>query len=1032
MRDQWWLSLWEASGEVLPVACHRQGMNEKGALMPLTLNTSTTAQVSGARVTTLQTDGYETARNITIIDGPDHGTLTVNPDNSLALVMTESDHTGALDFTVEITDANGNTSQQTFNFNVTAPSQQGGWGTGANHYMLETDDDGELVIETGENHREVYVSASSDALTISDIAAQEGLQTWQITGEWLAEHPNYGSSADTALAQDAGMMLWWELTGRNFATGEDAVASSHWLRLESGYTYDQIADNALMPAGIHGESPLHPVVITSYGEGEQPVLASNHWVAGYNGETFTNIVLHDLNITDELLFRGSTDGSGNILVDSITATDLGWVVVEGADSFTLRDSNMLDTGPDAPRYGDNWSPHVERFSGSYFSDTEGLLIEGTRFTGIGWDEGYDYYGSGDRPQPASTYSHSIYFQHDVLDATFRDNISASAASMAAQLRSGAFVEDNLLMDSGGGLIFRGGEFWGEGPIGNFTLVSGNVITAAGYRAANEGQGYHAMGIYNGGNDTTLTGNIVAHLADPNDPQEVAERSINEGGLNHEHSPYFDDTMVYRWYGTWHTERGIEEGENQNIEGLDRSVLDQATADNLARIVLNNPNASLEDLVAWIGQNEVEADTLNAYFQAAFGILNETRTESREVRFIPNELGDGVRWDNRMNWDTDDVAGSVAGDRVNLGGNHVIYGGTHTIYGLNFGDGGQLDVSHGRLNVAGQTTTGVSGGQIDITNAGQAWLNGYSGPGVLSITQDGGRFANTGSVSRNVDLVIDSGQAILSADGGTFTVGSNDELTIIGADARTGFDGDGGAQGIIRFLAGADLTIANDASGLGSISEFRSGAFGDNSNVSSRVELGDVDLTVDLSQSYLGNGSYLLISADQVTGDIGSFDVLGLGGRGATVTVNYNTDEVWLDLGTGSGTSVRTVGDDNTVDDDVTANWDRDGADQSNGGEGREESSGGDRSSGADSFVFASAPPASTFDVQPDDVLIDIGNEPAASAAGDVVLVEDERSDNAPVMSAGKFASFDKEDDGAMASAMSSMGCMSGAEAWAYW
>ncbi|WP_147114278.1 hypothetical protein [Tateyamaria sp. syn59] len=875
--------------------------------MPTTLNTSEIAQVSGARTTTLQIEDFATVREISIVDRPDFGTLTVNPDNSLALVMTHSDHTGPLDFTVEITDENGNVSQQTFNIDVTPPSQQGGWGTGSNHYMLETDAQGELVIETGQNHREVYVSASADALTIADIAAQEGLQTWQITGEWLANNPEYGSDENNALAQDAGMLLWQELTGRNFATGEEATPSSHWLRLESGYVYDQIADNGLMPAGIQGESPLHPVVITSYGDGAQPVLANNHWVAGYNGETFSNIVIHDLNITQELLFRGSTEGSGNIIVDSVTATDMGWIVVEGADSFTLRDSNMLDTGPDAPRYGSSWSPHLERFSGSYFSDVQGLLVEGTRFTGIGWDEGYDYNGRGDRPQPPSTYSHSIYVQHDVLDLTFRDNISAAAASMAAQLRSGGFIEDNLLMDSGGGLIFRGGEYWGEGPIGNFSLVAGNVITAAGYRSVAEGQGYHAMGIYNGGNDTTLIGNIVAHLADPNDPQELAERSINEGGLVHEHSPYYDDTMVYRWYGSWHVDRGIEEGENQNIEGLDRSVLDQTTADNLAKIMLNDPNADIDDLVAWIGQTEIEAETLNAYFQQAFGILEVLRTDPREVQFVPNELGDGVRWDNRMNWDTNDIAGSVANDLVNLGGNHVTYGGTHTILGLDFGDGGRLDVSNGRLNVIGQTTSDTWGGQVDITNAGQFWMHGYNGAGTLSITQDGGRFANTGAVVGNVDVVVESGQAILSADGGLFAVGSDYHLHIEGADALVGFDGDAGDTGIIRFDTGACLTFASDQTGLGRISEFRSGAFGDNPDVTSQIDLGYLHLTIDLTQAYISDGAYLLMSADQVTGLVGSFEVIGVGARSATVTVDYQSDEVWLNLGGGSGVSIETIG-----------------------------------------------------------------------------------------------------------------------------
>lgn len=937
--------------------------------MPVTVSTQAIAQVSGGRTTTLQLEDFETAQSITVIDSPDHGQLTVNPDNSLALVMTESDYTGSLDFTIEVTNASGQTSQQTISMNVTQGSQAAGWATGANHYMLETDDDGELVIETGDNHREVYVSGSSDALSIADIAAAENIQEWQVNAQWLANNPQYGSSPETALDMDAAMMLWGELVG----TGSEP--SSHWLRFEAGYTYQSRGED-ISTRGIQGEDPLHPVVITSYGEGAQPVIEGDIYFIAHD---FSNIVVHDLHFVDNVLVAGPGGGSHNVIFDSVTGTEEGTLVAQNVDSFTLRDSNFHDLNPDAPVHGGTWDAFDDRVQGIYAQGGVGLLIEGTRFSEIGWEDGYAYDRSADSPQAPGMFSHAVYVQNDNLDVTFRDNIMGQASSFGAQIRTGGFVEDNLFFDNNAMLnVLGGGD---AGAVGHYSLVQGNVVTDAGYRDAVTA-GALSLGIDNGGNQTALIGNIVAHLTNPEAPWELDSHFYNNGGLNNRNDAFFDDTIVYNWFSGEDVLYDREGSHERNIGDLDRDLLDQTTMDNLARLLLNDPNADTDDLVEWIQVNEVTADELNAFFQSAFGIGQAERTEARNIRFIPDERGDGVRWDNRLNWDSGDIAGTVAGDSVNLGGNHVIYGGTQTVSALNFGNGGRLEVSNGRLDVTGQTMAGTSGGEIDITSAGQVWLGGYSGSGVLTITQDGGRFANTNVVNGNVDLVIESGQAILSAGGGTYTLGRNDELVIEGADALAGFDGADGDLGIIRFDTGADLTIASDVTGLGRIAEFRSGAFGDTTNVTSRIELGDVDLTVDLTQAYISNGSYLIMSADSIVGTLGSFDVAGLGGRGATVTVNYDTDEVWLELGAGSGTIINTVGQD---DGDVIVNpisgLDGDGADQSNGGRGNDDRSSG--GNGPDSFVFnpSGRENSADKDTNGEDGFADIGPSTLVPASG---------------------------------------------------
>ncbi|TCS59819.1 Ca2+-binding RTX toxin-like protein [Primorskyibacter sedentarius] len=867
--------------------------------MPLSLFNLGNAEVSGARVTTLLPRNYETARDVTIIDAPDEGRLTVNPDNSLALVLTGSDYTGPLSFTGEVVAADGSTSRQTVNLRVTEPSQEGGWGTGADHYMLETDADGELIIETGDNHREVYVSASPDALTIADIAAREGISTSAVNGEWLTAHPEYGSSPGMALAVDVGMELWQELSA-------EGGPSSHWLRLERGFSYDTLGGRDLMPRGIEGEDELHPVVITSYGNGEQPIITSGQYLAG---ETFSNIVLHDLHITEDLQILGPDDVSGNVILDTITASGQGHVIIQNANGITARDLNFHDLAWENPVNGRTWEASPDKFTSLYGANIDGMLIENSIFATIGWEEGYDPSGRAD-PQTPSMFSHNVYMNSGVSDLTFRDNISAQASSYGGQLRSGGFVEGNLFLDNNAGFVVRGGDFYGFGPIGNFSLLSGNVVTSASYKVA-DAIGAYSRGLVNGGLDTSLVDNIVAHLADPDQPSELDYKEYSNGAVINENQPYYDDTIVYGWFGGLEADRGDADAENRNIDGLNTTRLDDTTAANLAKIVLNDPTAGLEDLVDWLGENDIEADTLNAYFQDAFGVLQDARTSATTLRFIPNEIGDGVRWDNRINWSTEDLPGTVVGDSVDLGGNWVVYGGTNTIRTLGFGDGGQLDISNGRLDVSGRTYAAADGGTINLTAAGQFWLGtGHIGVATLNVSLDGGRFANTGTITDNVDLFVDDGQALLSADGGDFTLGSGERLVVRGADAQVGFDGASNQLGVISFDAGSEVVFMSDETGLGSISEFRSGAYGDAPHVNSHIDLGEVDVVVDLSATNgMANGTYTLMRADEITGNIDSFDVIGLASnRSAVLTVNYTNDVVHLTIDNGAEVAAKTVGD----------------------------------------------------------------------------------------------------------------------------
>jgi hypothetical protein len=852
------------------------------------------AAVSG-RVTTLELPGEDIA-SVKILNGPDYGNVTVNPDNTLALVLTGTTNTADLSFHIETTSSNGTVSTHEVTLDVIAGTQDGGWSLGK-YYMLETDETGDTIIEYGDNHREVYVSGDNDALSIKDIAALEGLSQDKITSKWLADHAEYGSSEDMALSVDAGKKLWGALTGT------DANPSSHWLLFERGHEYEDFG--AVVSNGTTGESALHPVYIGAYGSGDMPLIHSGTKLTKFS----ENIVIKDIQLGDGVT---ALQGS-NLLIDNVRLN--GESNIQNLDGFTLRNSEALDIVRDDPVRSNAtlWSGHADRISGIFVKNTDGILIENSLFDHIGWGDGYDYNRDADDPQTPSIYSHNVYIQKDSLDLTYRDNISMRASSFGAQFRSGGFIEDNVFIDNNAGVNFYWGIKDSETGIGggNYTLFTDNVITSGAHKTVSDLKGALTIGVNHGGNMPTLLDNIVAHLADPNNPAEQIAKEVAHNALNAAEGsePIYNDTIIYNWIGQNAINAGTT-GRNpdENIEGLNQTILDQTTIQVFTAQLLGQETATIADLADYLraqadGQLEhvVDADLIITFFQQGFGLTPVLDMTGDTARFVPDSLGDGVRWDNRMNWDQDYLPEN--GQNVDLAGNWVHYGGTTRIEDLDFGSGGKLFVSHGYLGVLGDLETGANGGTFNIENAGQVWTAGYDDNDTLSINVDGGRFANTGLIEGKTDLHITGGQTILASDGASYDLSAGSTLEIIGGTAQVGFDGEDHDTATLRLEDQATLSFTAKDGVLGSIGEFRSGAFGASPDVLSGIHLGDGTLEIDFT-GITGAYEHTLISADMLIGTFGKINALGLGSnRDATVTVNYESDTVTVNLteaGSGSG------------------------------------------------------------------------------------------------------------------------------------
>lgn len=849
--------------------------------------------------------------SIRILTQGEHGHVSVNPDNSLALVFSEDPgDADAVSFSYEITYANGSTRTVNTDVALTASQQKAGWSLG-DTYMLETDAEDRLVIEHGDNHRKVYITGSDNGLTAADIAKAEGIDAAKITAAWLEAHPEYGGSEDMALAPDIGVKLWYGLT--HMSRGP----TSNWLLLERGYQYDDL--DRLVHRGSEGESALHPVVIEAYGTGAPPIVTDTLKVYQYDSK---HVVIRDLNIDGGFM---ALQGE-NLLLDNLRATGKE-LNIQNVDRITFRNSEVMDISHDAPVDGsDYWSPHLNRTGGLYMANSGGVLVEGNFFDKNGWREGYDYNLSGDKPMPPSMYSHNVYMDYNNLDVTFRDNVSMRAASFGAQIRSGGFIEDNAFIDNNAAVNFLGGNYRDAGPIGHFTLFMDNLITSAGHKRVEVHQGALSMGIEDKSRQSSLIGNIIAHLADPNNAAEQAEKGVTHNPYLRGTDTYYDDTIIYNWMSP---EAAAKlQSTNTGVQGLDGAALNQATIQKFAAQLLGKDTATIADLAGYLRDQAdgkldkvVDADVINQFFQTAFLLIGAEQLEAAQevtARFIPDDRGDGMRWDNKLNWSTGEVPDA---GKIDLGGNRVLYSAKTTdVDDFVFGNFGQFKVSSGRINIDGDISVCDKGAVLQITNAGQVWIAGYRDADMLKIHADGGRFANTGAFVGKTQLEVGGdAQALLATAGNSFDLKRNSVLTVESSDAKVGFDGNDGSAAVLRMHDGSTTRFIADADGLGQIREFRSGAFGENSDVASGVILnGTLRINLTAWTESKAAANIVLIDVDQLLGNFDDIKITGLGeDRDALLRINYTNDSVILvlgDAGKGSGNiRTSTTGDADFID-----------------------------------------------------------------------------------------------------------------------
>lgn len=857
-------------------------------------------EVMTGRVSTLSVAGDD-AVSVRILSDVAHGHVTVNPDNTLALVLTNTDHVGTDKLSYEVTHADGSSTVHEIALKVTPGAQQAGWATGRSHYMLETDEDDRIVVEHGDNHVKVFCSGSNKAWSLEKIAVAEGLAASDIDGAWLSKN-GYGFSEGKALDEAAAKILWAEVSPEGSVT-------SNWFLYERGYEYG--LENRL-ERGLIGEDELHPVYFGAWGEGADPLLKTQ-FKLGYDND---NVVVQGLAFDGGMELKA---GGGNALLDDLYLTSE--MVIMHYDAVTIRGSHFFDIHHDDPK-GDDWSG-ADRISAIFANFNGGVLFEHNILDLNGWEEGYDFNLSGDDPQPPSLFSHNVYFGDDNVDVTIADTISMRGSSHGLIMRTGGYFVDNVSIEDNIGMYTAGGDYKGAGPVDSYTLFLDNLVTSAGHKDA-LGAGGMTVGINDDALMSSLVDNIVAHLADPNNYEEFLDKYTSRMPIKNSTTSYYDDTIVFNWVGSQSLEK--EKDFDKNHEGLDEAVLNKTTIQLFAAQLLGKPDATISDLGDYLRaqgggafEDVVDADLIIRFFQEGFGIAPEIRGEAETLRFVPSDLGDGVRWDNRLNWTTDDLPGTQDGDSVDLGGNHVVFGTNAKIENLDLGPNGELAVFGGKLSVDG-TLSGE--GDLIVEGAGQLWVsdaNDVADDVDLHLT--GGRFANTGEIS-GLDIDVTGGQAILATDDARFEVSDGQRLALFDSAAKVGFDGEEGGIAVLDFDHGSTLSYSARNGDLDTISEFRSGAMGEAPDVLSGIDLQGATVEIDVhGLSAEAGKAFTLMEADEIAGVLKATQISNLGAYDARLVVDYEADAVRLELTAGSGkVSVDTVGAQTDVDAGHDALW----------------------------------------------------------------------------------------------------------------
>ncbi len=334
-----------------------------------------------------------------------------------------------------------------------------------------------------------------------------------------------------------------------------------WLLLKKGDTwvnesFGSLSDQHNMEDTVHGRSADEPVLISSYGVGDRPLLelrGSISWAFGSldwgwesNYVAVVGLEFYDAekdpNHPD---YDPNPDGAGISLLD-----EFNWFLFE---DNKLRNVQVVIQGP---QNGAAQNAMIRKnlfldafkvigFSSCIFtSHTTNLLLEDNVFDTCGWNA--DVPGA-----EATVFDRAAYLCCGDGLTVYRGNIDANGASGGVQLRTGGVVEDSLFLRSPTAISLGSGQNSTDANVPG--LIRNNVILDA--RDINgDGRGFAInMGSHNEHTDQEMGGQawledveVYNNIISTNERGISNANAISVGGAGRILGLSIRDNIVYDW------------------------------------------------------------------------------------------------------------------------------------------------------------------------------------------------------------------------------------------------------------------------------------------------------------------------------------------------------------------------------------------------------------------------------------------------------------------------------------------------------
>ena len=250
-----------------------------------------------------------------------------------------------------------------------------------------------------------------------------------------------------------------------------------------------------MNVDLSGRSALQPILISSYGTGARPVIAS-----GFEGgfDAIGNGTISNVAIVGLDFYADARDpNSPTFSTAGANANPAGIRILTNADNILIEDTVVRFYKDNVVLQNNNTqlnniTLHRNIITDSYATSAHSQGLYADMGTGLVLDGNlFDHNGRNPSVPDAgpTMFNHNIYIQTTNGPATLNNNISANASSHGAQVRSGGTITDNLFVRNPIELLYGGK----EGVSGIFGVsagtVSGNVFTEANDIDANNLRGW---------------------------------------------------------------------------------------------------------------------------------------------------------------------------------------------------------------------------------------------------------------------------------------------------------------------------------------------------------------------------------------------------------------------------------------------------------------------------------------------------------------------------------------------------------------